>query len=92
MSRVTKKLQVSVPKALADRYDIQPGDDLEWQPAGEILRVIPPGRQSRQVALSERVRLFDEATERQRERESREPVAKTTERGWTRDDLYDRAD
>ena len=37
------------------------------------------------------LRLFDEATERQRTREAgRPPVGKVTERGWRREDLYSR--
>jgi hypothetical protein len=35
MSKVTKKLQVSIPRSLADRYGIRAGDDLEWEPAGK---------------------------------------------------------
>jgi hypothetical protein len=37
------------------------------------------------------LRLFDEATERQRAREAgRIPVDRVTERGWRREDLYTR--
>jgi bifunctional DNA-binding transcriptional regulator/antitoxin component of YhaV-PrlF toxin-antitoxin module len=36
---VTFKLQLTVPKAIADQYGICPGDELEWIPAGESIRV-----------------------------------------------------
>ena len=44
------------------------------------------------LSTSERLRLFDTATERQQKREERAPeVTGTTEREWTREDLYRRA-
>ena len=42
-------------------------------------------------SIEERLALFDQVVERQREREARrppEPLA--TDRGWTREELYDR--
>ena len=39
MPKVTSKLQLTVPKAIADQYGIKPGDELEWIPAGESIRV-----------------------------------------------------
>ena len=39
MAKVTSKLQLTVPKAIADQYGIKPGDELEWVPAGESIRV-----------------------------------------------------
>jgi AbrB family looped-hinge helix DNA binding protein len=35
MPKVTSKLQLTVPKAIADQYGIRPGDELQWIPAGE---------------------------------------------------------
>jgi AbrB family looped-hinge helix DNA binding protein len=90
MSRVTSKLQVTIPKTLADRYGIRPGDEIEWEPAGAYIRIIPPRRQARPFEREERLRLFDEATARQREREEAAPVLTTPadDRGWTREELY----
>jgi len=86
MSRVTTKFQVSVPKALADQYGIEPGDDLVWEPAGEALRVRPAKpRTAHAVDGRERLRLFDAAMHRQAGRMLRAPA----DRGWTRDELYD---
>lgn len=69
MPKVTSKLQLTVPKVVADQYGIRPGDELEWVPAGETIRVIPHGKKTRgehSLSLSERIELFDRATERQR--------------------------
>lgn len=91
MSKVTKKLQVSVPKALAERYGIAPGDDLRWEAAGDVLRVIPPDRQQPlRLTRFERLQLFDASTVRQRERQAHLHVEPTAERGWQREDLYER--
>jgi AbrB family looped-hinge helix DNA binding protein len=92
MSRVTSKLQVTLPKAIADRFRIRPGDEIEWEPAGDAIRILPPGSAPAAVDRQERLRIFDAATRRQAEREAgagRRP--KTDEdRGWTREELYQR--
>ena len=41
MPKVTSKLQLTVPRAIADQYGIRPGDELQWIAAGEAIRVIP---------------------------------------------------
>jgi AbrB family looped-hinge helix DNA binding protein len=93
MAKVTSKLQLTIPKRLAEQYGIAPGDEVELQAAGDIIRLVPPGRPtSKRLSDKERVRLFDAATARQREREKRmrisaEPAAK---RDWSREDLYGR--
>lgn len=35
MARVTSKLQVTIPKVVADRYQIGPGAELVFEPAGD---------------------------------------------------------
>ena len=40
MSKVTSKLQVTLPKAIADRYGVGPGSDVVFEPAGESIRVL----------------------------------------------------
>lgn len=92
MSKVTRKLQVSVPKVLADQFAIRPGDDLEWEAAGDILRVIPPRARISRRSRIERLVLFDEATKRQQHRQTLRSVSEPTARGWTRDELYERSD
>jgi len=91
MSKVTSKLQVTIPKTLADRYGIRPGDEIEWQAAGAFIRVIPPGGGRPRLDSAERLRIFDAATARQRAREAEQPPpAPATDRGWTREELYTR--
>lgn len=91
MAKVTSKLQVTIPKAIANRYGIHPGDDIRWEPSGPYIRVVPPGRRRLRLNAEERLGLFDAATERQRERDVRVPVpAPTNDRGWTREELYRR--
>jgi AbrB family looped-hinge helix DNA binding protein len=92
VAKVTSKLQVTIPKAIAERYEIAPGDELEWVPADDAVRVVPAKLLRRTLASGERLALFDAATNRQREREAKEPAASSPspERGWTRAELYDR--
>jgi AbrB family looped-hinge helix DNA binding protein len=93
MAKVTSKLQVTVPKVIADQYRIRPGDEIEWEAAGETIRIIPPGRRAPAADLGLRLRLFDAATARQRRRQSGRVARTATSpgRGWTREDLYQRA-
>ena len=93
MAKVTSKLQVTIPRAIADEYGIEPGDEIRFEPAGEVIRVIPPGRLApKRLSRQERLRSFDEATRRQRQREERMklPAEPPAERGWTREELYRR--
>ena len=93
MSKVTSKLQVTIPKAIAEQYGIEPGDEIEFQPAGDTIRVVPPGgRRSTRLSLAERLRLFDASMERQRQWEKtlQLPDELPTERDWRREDLYTR--
>jgi AbrB family looped-hinge helix DNA binding protein len=93
MAKVTSKLQVTIPKHIADEYGIAPGDEVEFVPAGDSIRVIPPRQRARSLlSLEERLRLFDESTARQREREQHMvlPTDPPAERGWRREDLYTR--
>ena len=89
MPKVTSKLQVTVPKAIATQYRIKPGDEILWVAAGDAIRVYTR-RQPPAVAIpAARLRLFDRATERQLERQTtKRRTAK--ERGWTREGLYGR--
>jgi len=91
MAKVTSKLQVTIPKRIAERFGIQPGNEIEFQEAGEVIRLVVDRERPTPRSIAERLRLFDAATERQREREQAAGVAPSTgDRGWTRDGLYDR--
>lgn len=88
MSRVTSKLQVTIPKTVADRYGIEPGVEIEFEPAGDVIRVLPPRRAARDPG--KRVQRFDQAVTRQRQREAGRDFPAVTDRGWTREELYGR--
>lgn len=103
MAKVTSKLQLTLPKAIADRYKIRPGDDLDWLPAGDAMRVVK--RDAAEVleppTIKQRLALFDQATARQHRRQAgmrkKRPAADSQDsrsrsqgRGWTREELYQR--
>lgn len=90
MAKVTSKYQVTVPRAIEERYDIHPGDHIDWAPAGEVIRVVPPGKQLAPESRESRLRLFDQATERRRARPPARKTQPPRDRGWTREDLYAR--
>ena len=96
MSKVTSKLQLTIPKAVADQYQIRPGDELDWLPAGEAIRVVKhvESGKERSLTVKQRLRLFEQATARQNERDAAYRKKHGTEqprsRGWKREDLYDR--
>ncbi|MHB8719041.1 MAG: AbrB/MazE/SpoVT family DNA-binding domain-containing protein [Candidatus Dormibacteria bacterium] len=90
MARITSKLQVTVPKAIAARYGIRPGTEVEWLPAGDAIRVVPTETPRRAANLSRRLALFDAATKRQRDRQVGQAPLHGDDRHWTRDELYQR--
>jgi AbrB family looped-hinge helix DNA binding protein len=100
MPKVTSKLQLTVPKAIADQYGIRPGDELEWIPAGETIRVELVRRKAKtghELTTEEKLALFDANTKWLDELQAhqlREARAKGTSltrenRGWTREELYE---
>jgi AbrB family looped-hinge helix DNA binding protein len=100
MAKVTSKLQLTVPKKIADQYGIRPGDELEWIPAGESIRVelvSRKARSGRRLTAEERLALFDAGMKRvdrlqadQRKEAASNPTHITREnRGWTREELYE---
>jgi AbrB family looped-hinge helix DNA binding protein len=90
MAKVTSKYQVTLPKKIADQYRIQPGDEIEWAPAGDVIRVTPPGKGPIASDRESRLRLFDQATERIRRRAKTAHRKRGAKRGWKREDLYSR--
>jgi bifunctional DNA-binding transcriptional regulator/antitoxin component of YhaV-PrlF toxin-antitoxin module len=97
MPKVTSKLQLTVPKVIADQYGIRPGDELEWIPAGESIRVELVRRKAKagyELTTKEKLALFDAGTKRLEKLQAEElkknqgnRVTRET-RGWTREDLY----
>lgn len=96
MSKVTSKLQVTLPKAVAERHGIRPSDEIEWESAGDVIRIVRTSKKTEPRRDREaRLRRFDQATRRQASRDAsfRKKTGKKTsppDRGWTREDLYDR--
>jgi AbrB family looped-hinge helix DNA binding protein len=98
MPKVTSKLQLTVPKKIADQYGIRPGDELEWIPAGDSIRVeLVRKARSQPLTVEERLALFDENTkwldELQAEQLKEAKITGTRitreNRGWTREELYE---
>jgi AbrB family looped-hinge helix DNA binding protein len=90
MARVTSKLQVTIPKAIAERYGIEPGAEIEFLPSGEAIRVVPQAGGRAEPDRARRLELFDRASERQASRQAGKQSVEPAERGWSREDLYAR--
>ena len=90
MAKVTSKLQVTLPKAIATAHGIEPGDQIEWVSAGEVIHIVPRGAGRKIRDVADRLRLFDLATARQRKRQRGVRPAEAKDRGWTREELYER--
>lgn len=87
---MTSKYQISIPKRLADRLSITPGDDIEWSVAGDELRISRPSAGT-VLSREEKLAMFDAGTRRQAVRNRQAKTnGKHTDRGWTRDELYER--
>jgi bifunctional DNA-binding transcriptional regulator/antitoxin component of YhaV-PrlF toxin-antitoxin module len=70
MAKVTSKYQVTVPRAIAQRYRIRSGDEIEWVAADGVIHVAPSTGQITAEDRDSKLRLFDQATERHRRRPS----------------------
>lgn len=93
MAKVTSKLQVTIPKAIATQFGITPGDEVAFVEAGDFIRLIPDAARLEPPDVNARLRVFDQATRRQAQRDRRRPQkrgAPPADRGWTRAGLYDR--
>lgn len=86
-SKVTSKLQVTLPKAVAEDAGIRPGDTLLWENHGPFLTAQFASR--RRLSPEEIAASFAASEERTRRRwEGVDVGPPTADRGWTRDDLY----
>ena len=90
MTRVTGKLQITLPKRLAEDYGIRVGDEVEIVAAGESIAIVPARATRSILSPEERLRHFDEATKRLDARQKREPGGPAQDRGWSREELYTR--
>lgn len=89
MSKVTSKLQVTIPKAVAEKYRIRPGDEVRWEALARGPLMVSETATRPRLTTAERVALFRARVERQmrRQRGRKRPPAKG--RGWSREDLYE---
>ena len=90
VSRVTSKLQVTLPKAIADAHNIRPGSEIQFESGIDCIRIVV-GKSRNELSLEEKLRLLKEARMRQqlRNKKFRRPM-KPLKRDWRRDDLYER--
>lgn len=89
MTKVTEDLKIEIPADLAKAYKIQPGDEMEWVPAGEGLKLT---KTAGEPADAERAEGVKELIEWAKEISSPDKGPTGPGRGWTREDLYDRGD
>ena len=94
MPKVTSKLQITLPKRLAQAHGIVPGDEVHFESAAGVIRMVPAGSLPQALSLEERLRLFDEASRRVGQRaqagSGRGEPGRSPARGWRRDELYER--
>jgi AbrB family looped-hinge helix DNA binding protein len=90
MTRVTGKFQITLPKRLVDAFGIRVGDEVELVAAGDAIRIVPANTVRSGLSTEERLRLFDEATQRMQASAKKKKMPLATDRGWTREELYDR--
>ena len=90
MSKVTSKYQVTLPKVIADKYNIHPGDEIEWIAAGDSIRVRPPAHSQEPLTREERLRLFKDIMDRHRKGAKPATAGPPSARGWTSEELYTR--
>lgn len=86
MSRVSSRFRVALPKSLARRCGVRPGDEIRWEAVGDVIRLVLRARKVHSRDIDKRISSFDQASKRQAERERNQQAV----RGWSREDLYDR--
>lgn len=94
MSKVSSKYQITLPRELARSHRIEPGEQVFFEDAGSAI-YLRRGEADSPIAtdaLAEKLSRFDAANERQaaRERDWPVPSEPPSERGWTREELYQR--
>ena len=93
MAKVTSKLQITLPKRIAEQHGIVPGDEIRFESAGAAIRLLPgKAREQTMLGMEERLRLFDLATRRLEIRAAALAAGNSApaERDWRRADLYAR--
>jgi len=89
MAKVTSKLQVTIPKAIAEAYGLRPGSEIRWVPTGDAIRVEPESvRSGSRLSIEKRLALFDQMTKHLERLPPVKPAPARAGRGWRREDLY----
>jgi AbrB family looped-hinge helix DNA binding protein len=89
MAKVNSNLELPIPKAIAERYGIRPGDELEILPAEDSIRVIPLRHSESPESVETRRKRFREMLRQYDETADKRPAFAWEKRGWHRDDLYE---
>ena len=90
MAKVTSKLQLTIPKALADAHAIRAGSEVQFESATDCIR-LTVGKPRVGLPTDEKLRLLRESWEQQKARNARlKNLTPSHERGWTREEIYDR--
>jgi len=94
MSKVSSKYQITLPRDLARSHRISPGEEVVFEEAGSALYLRRGAQDGKDINASDpqRVRYFDQASQRQAERDRAhvDSSSSSADRGWTRDELYQR--
>ncbi|HEY0789785.1 MAG TPA: AbrB/MazE/SpoVT family DNA-binding domain-containing protein [Chthoniobacterales bacterium] len=90
MAKVTSKLQITVPKAVADAHALRTGSEVQFESAVDCIRLVV-GKERPGLSREEKLRLLRESRERQNARNARwNSVQTPADRGWKREDLHER--
>lgn len=89
MTTITGKYQITLPKRLVETYGLKVGDEVELVASGDTISIVPARALRQMLSPEERLRLFDEATERVKSRMAERPLPRAKDRGWTREELYE---
>ena len=94
MSKVSSKYQITLPRDLARSHQISPGEEVLFEEAGSAL-YLRRGVQHDKTAngsAQERIKSFDQASQRQEQRDRAYVGTSSSsgDRGWTRNELYQR--
>jgi AbrB family looped-hinge helix DNA binding protein len=89
MAKVTSKLQVTIPKAIAVKYGIKPGDRVEFVPRRDGIQMVPPTWKRARLDVKTRLEIFDATTERIKREQAGKEWPEMKDRGWTREDAYE---
>jgi bifunctional DNA-binding transcriptional regulator/antitoxin component of YhaV-PrlF toxin-antitoxin module len=80
---------VTIPKWIAERYGIEIGDEIDFVPAGQGIRIERSDVYASGLDRDARLEMFDRATARQQARQAtRRPTRDAP--GWRRGDVYER--